>query len=105
MNFARNERPDLLPGLEEAQILEIIDHHPAVGATDIVLWDDLWAPPLIVAGVFPGARPHALGEEWRGLWHSPVSDTVMFKSPTCTPGEPAYALPDDRIQSGRLHLG
>ena len=73
-----NEAKQSVPGLEEADILEIIDHHRLA---DIQTTNPIYT---IIAGMFQD----------RGLMPSPkmagmmaaaiLSDTVMFKSPTCT---------------------
>ncbi len=83
-----NEMAQAVPGLNEAEILEIIDHHrladiqtlqpirvrnEPVGSTTTIIAD-----MYMQLGVFPSAR-------MAGLMASAIlSDTVMFKSPTCT---------------------
>ena len=83
-----NEAAQSVPGLEEAQILEIIDHHrladiqtaypiyvrnEPVGSTNTIIasmfQDRGLLPPQNMAGMMAAAI---------------LSDTVMFKSPTCT---------------------
>lgn len=83
-----NEAAQSVPGLEEAELLEIIDHHrladiqtnnPITVRNEVV-----GSTNTIIAGMFQD----------RGLMPSPglaglmasaiLSDTVMFKSPTCT---------------------
>ena len=83
-----NEAAQSVPGLEEADVLEIIDHHRLA---DIQTKNPIYfrnepvgSTCTIVAGMY----------QERGLMPSPklaglmaaaiVSDTVMFKSPTCT---------------------
>ena len=83
-----NEAAQSVPGLEETDILEIIDHHRLA---DIQTKNPIYfrnepvgSTCTIVAGMY----------QERGLMPSPklaglmaaaiVSDTVMFKSPTCT---------------------
>ena len=39
----------------------------------------------IVAGMYQGARPDAAGQPAGLMAAAIVSDTVLFKSPTCTP--------------------
>ena len=85
-----NEMAQAVPGLEQAEILEIIDHHrladiqttqshpycrnEPVGSTTTIITNDV-----------SGARRHAVAEAWRVMMAGAiVSDTVMFKSPTCT---------------------
>ncbi len=84
-----NELAQSVPGLEEAEILEIIDHHRLA---DIQTRNPIYfrneivgSTTTIVAGMY----------QERGLMPSPklaglmaaaiVSDTVIFKSPTSTP--------------------
>ena len=84
-----NERGQSIPGIEEADILEIVDHHRVadiqtvgpllfrgepVGSTATIvtkIFDELDVEmPSHIAGLLLGAV---------------VSDTLLFKSPTCTP--------------------
>ncbi len=84
-----NERAQSVPGLEQADILAIIDHHrladvqtgnpvfmrnePVGSTTTIVatMYQEMGLmPPARLAGLMAGAI---------------LSDTVLFKSPTCTP--------------------
>ena len=90
-----NEISQAVPGLNEAEILEIIDHHrladiqtlqpirmrnEPVGSTNTIIAD-----MYIQHGVFPSAK-------MAGLMASAIlSDTVMFKSPTCTKRDIALA--------------
>lgn len=84
-----NERGQSIPGIEEADIVEIVDHHRVadiqtvgplmfrgepLGSTASIITrmyeeQDVEMPPHI-AGILLGAV---------------VSDTLLFKSPTCTP--------------------
>ena len=83
-----NEAAQSVAGLEEAEILEIIDHHrladiqtlnpiyfrnEPVGSTNTII-----AGMFQERGLFPSERMAGL------LAAAIVSDTVMFKSPTCT---------------------
>ena len=83
-----NEASQSVEGLEEAEILEIIDHHrladiqtlnpiyfrnEPVGSTNTII-----AGMFQERGLFPSDRMAGL------LASAIVSDTVMFKSPTCT---------------------
>ena len=83
-----NEASQSVEGLEEAEILEIIDHHrladiqtlnpiyfrnEPVGSTNTII-----AGMFQERGLFPSARMAGL------LASAIVADTVMFKSPTCT---------------------
>lgn len=84
-----NERGQSIPGIEEADILEIVDHHRVadiqtvgplmfrgepLGSTATIvtkMFDELDVEmPSHIAGLLSGAV---------------VSDTLLFKSPTCTP--------------------
>ena len=83
-----NETSQSVPGLEEADILEIIDHHR--------LADIQTRNPIFVRNEPVGSTNTIIGSMFqdRGLIPSPqlagmmasaiLSDTVMFKSPTCT---------------------
>ena len=83
-----NERAQSVPGLEEAQILEIIDHHRLadIQTTNPVYVrnETVGSSCTIVATMYQekGLMPT---EKMAGLLAAGiVSDTVMFKSPTCT---------------------
>ena len=83
-----NEASQSVPGLEEAEILAIIDHHRLADiqtANPIYVRNEpVGSTNTIIAGMF----------KERGLMPSPnvagimaaaiLADTVMFKSPTCT---------------------
>ena len=83
-----NEAAQSVPGLEEADILEIIDHHRLA---DIQTTNPIYArnEPVgstntIIASMFQdrGLMP---SEKMAGMMAAAIlSDTVMFKSPTCT---------------------
>ena len=83
-----NEASQSVAGLEEAEILEIIDHHRLA---DIQTLNPIYfrnepvgSTNTIIAGMFQerGLFP---SESLAGLLAAAiVSDTVMFKSPTCT---------------------
>ncbi len=83
-----NELSQSVPGLEQAEILEIIDHHRLA---DIQTTHPIWfrnepvgSTATIIAGMYQerGLMP---SEKLAGLLAAAiVSDTVMFKSPTCT---------------------
>ena len=83
-----NERAQSVPGLEEAKILEIIDHHRLADIETTgpvyVRNEPVGSTCTIVAGMYQekGMLPT---EKIAGLLAAGiVSDTVMFKSPTCT---------------------
>ena len=83
-----NEASQSVPGLEEAEILAIIDHHR--------LADIETSNPIYVRNEPVGSTNTIIATMFRerGLMPSPkmaglmasaiISDTVMFKSPTCT---------------------
>lgn len=90
-----NEKSQAVPNIEEAEILEIIDHHrlgsletispilfrnQPVGCTGTIMYQiyqehELEIPPQI-AGLLCSAI---------------ISDTLLFRSPTCTPADRAAA--------------
>lgn len=84
-----NETAQSLPGLEQAEIVEIIDHHRLADVQTVAPIyfrnEPVGSTSTIIAGMY----------QERGLMPSPplaglmasaiVSDTVMFRSPTCTP--------------------
>ena len=84
-----NEAAQSVPGLEEAEILEIIDHHRLADIQTTnpiyVRNEPVGSTNTIIAGMFQdrGLMPSA---KMAGMMAAAiVSDTVMFKSPTCTP--------------------
>lgn len=96
-----NESAQAVPGLEQADILEIIDHHR--------LADIQTTQPIYVRNEPVGSTTTIVGEMYReqgvtptpqmaGLMTSAIlSDTVMFKSPTCTKRDIAMAERLSRI--------
>ena len=83
-----NESAQSVPGLEEAEILEIIDHHRLADiqtANPIYVRNEpVGSTNTIIAGMFQdrGLMP---SENMAGMMAAAIlSDTVMFKSPTCT---------------------
>ena len=83
-----NEAAQSVPGLDEAEILEIIDHHrladiqtanpisvrnEPVGSTNTIIASMFQDKGLIPSANMAGMMAAAI-----------ISDTVMFKSPTCT---------------------
>ena len=83
-----NEASQSVPGLEEAEIVEIIDHHRLADiqtGTPIYMRNEpVGSTNTIIAGMFQerGLMPSA---GMAGMMASAIlSDTVMFKSPTCT---------------------
>ena len=95
-----NELSQSVPGLEQAEILEIIDHHrladvqtgspiymrnEPVGSTATII-----ASMFMERGLMPTTRMAGL------LTCAIISDTLMFKSPTCTARDRTIA---DRMAS------
>ena len=84
-----NEAAQSVPGLEEADILEIIDHHRLADIQTTnpiyVRNEPVGSTNTIIAGMYQeqGVLP---SEKMAGMMAAAIlSDTVMFKSPTCTP--------------------
>jgi len=84
-----NEAAQSVPGLEEAEILEIIDHHRLADIQTsnpiYVRNEPVGSTNTIIASMFQdkGLMP---SEKMAGMMAAAIiSDTVMFKSPTCTP--------------------
>ena len=83
-----NEISQSVPGLEEAEIVEIIDHHRLAdiqtGSPIYMRNEPVGSTNTIIAGMFQerGLMPSA---GMAGMMAAAIlSDTVMFKSPTCT---------------------
>ncbi len=83
-----NEISQSVPGLEEAEILEIIDHHRLADIQThhpiYVRNEPVGSTNTIIASMFQdrGLMPSA---SMAGMMAAAIlSDTVMFKSPTCT---------------------
>ena len=83
-----NEAAQSVPGLEEAEIMEIIDHHRLADIQTsnpiFVRNEPVGSTNTIIASMFQdkGLIP---SEKLAGMMAAAIlSDTVMFKSPTCT---------------------
>ncbi len=83
-----NEAAQSVPGLEEAELVEIIDHHRLADIqTNNPIFmrnEPVGSTNTIIAGMFQerGIMPSA---NLAGMMAAAIlSDTVMFKSPTCT---------------------
>ena len=83
-----NEASQSVPGLDEAEILEIIDHHRLADIQTnnpiYVRNEPVGSTNTIIASMFQdkGLMP---SEKMAGMMAAAIiSDTVMFKSPTCT---------------------
>ena len=101
-----NEMAQSVPGLDQARIMEIIDHHRLadIQTTDpiTVRNEPVGSTATIVAGMYQekGLMPTA---KMAGLIASAiVSDTVMFKSPTCTQKDMDMAKRMARIANENL---
>lgn len=84
-----NERGQSIPGIEEADILEIVDHHRVADIQTVgpLLFrgEPLGSTATIVTKMFEEFDveiPQAIAGILLG---AVVSDTLLFKSPTCTP--------------------
>lgn len=101
-----NEVAQSVPGLDQAEILEIIDHHRLA---DIQTGNPIYfrnepvgSTTTIIAGMYQekGLMP---SEKLAGLMACAiVSDTVMFKSPTCTARDRSMAERMARIANVSL---
>lgn len=90
-----NERSQSIDGIEEAEILEIVDHHRVADIQTIgpVLFraEPVGCTATIVAKCY---KEHNLDipPEMAGLMLGAIiSDTLLFKSPTCTPQDTKIA--------------
>ena len=90
-----NERTQAVDGLDEAEILEIIDHHRLADIQTSqpirVRNEPVGSTATIIAGMYQehGVMPSA---NMAGLLAAAIlADTVMFKSPTCTKRDIAMA--------------
>ena len=102
-----NEKAQSVPGLDQAEILEIIDHHR--------LADIQTTQPIRVRNEPVGSTNTIITEMYQehGVMPSPamaglmaaaiLSDTVMFKSPTCTKRDVAMAERMARIANVSLN--
>ena len=101
-----NERAQAVPGLDQAEILEIIDHHRLADIQTSqpirVRNEPVGSTATIIAGMYQehGVMPSA---NMAGLLAAAIlADTVMFKSPTCTKRDIAMAERMARI--GGVHV-
>lgn len=101
-----NETAQSVSGLEEANILEIIDHHRLADIQTMnpiyVRNEPVGSTNTILASMFQekGLLPSA---ELAGMMASAIiSDTVMFKSPTCTSKDRSMAERMARIANVSL---
>ena len=101
-----NEAAQSVPGLDQAEILEIIDHHRLAdiqtGAPIYFRNEPVGSTTTIIATMYQekGLMP---SEKLAGMMAAAiVSDTVMFKSPTCTQRDRSMAERMARIANVSL---
>lgn len=84
-----NERGQSIPGIEEADILEIVDHHRVADIQTIgpLLFrgEPLGSTATIVTRIFEENDVEIPESIAGALLGAIISDTLLFKSPTCTP--------------------
>lgn len=84
-----NERGQSIPGVEEADILEIVDHHRVADIQTVgpLLFrgEPLGSTATIVTKMFDELDVEMPSHIAGLLLGAVVSDTLLFKSPTCTP--------------------
>lgn len=84
-----NERSQSIPGIEEADILEIVDHHRVADIQTVgpLLFrgEPLGSTATIVTKMFDELDVEMPSHIAGLLLGAVVSDTLLFKSPTCTP--------------------
>ena len=83
-----NERGQSIPGIEEADILEIVDHHRVADIQTVgpLLFrgEPLGSTATIVTKIFDELDVEMPSHIAGLLLGAVVSDTLLFKSPTCT---------------------
>lgn len=84
-----NERGQSIPGIEEADILEIVDHHRVADIQTVgplmFRGEPLGSTATIVTRMFEEQDVEMPSHIAGLLLGAVVSDTLLFKSPTCTP--------------------
>lgn len=91
-----NERTQALDNIEEAEVLEIIDHH-RLGSLETVAPVYFRNQPLgctstIIYQMYQEKEIEVMPEIAGLLCAAILSDTLMFRSPTCTPVDKQVAL-------------
>ncbi|MCI1248411.1 MAG: manganese-dependent inorganic pyrophosphatase [Megasphaera sp.] len=92
-----NEKKQIIDGSEEADIVGVIDHHRIGGTLStsgpiFILFKPVGCTATIVTGLYEQAGV-TIPKEIAGLLLSAViSDTVLFRSPTCTPEDKEAAV-------------
>ena len=85
-----NEKKQIIDGIDEASIVGVIDHHRIGGTLETagpisILFKPVGCTATIVTGLYEQAKID-IPKDIAGLLLSAViSDTVLFRSPTCTP--------------------
>ena len=90
-----NERSQSVEGLEQAEILEIIDHHRVADIqTDAPLYirsEPVGCTATIISKMYR-ENSVQISQKMAGIMLSAIlSDTLMFSSPTCTPSDKVAA--------------
>ena len=84
-----NERGQSIPGIDEADILEIVDHHRVADIQTVgpLLFrgEPLGSTATIVTKIFDENDIEIPQSIAGALLGAVISDTLLFKSPTCTP--------------------
>ena len=84
-----NERAQSIPGIEEADILEIIDHHRVADIQTVgpvyFRCEPLGSTATIVSKAYFEEGIDIPANIAGALLSAIISDTLLFKSPTCTP--------------------
>lgn len=84
-----NEKKQIIDGIDDAEIVEVVDHHRIGGTLTtegpiFILFRPVGCTATIVTGLYKQAGI-AIPKDIAGLLLSAVvSDTVLFRSPTCT---------------------
>ena len=87
-----NEKKQIIDGIDEASIIGVIDHHRIGGTLETagpisILFKPVGCTATIVTGLYEQAKVD-IPKDIAGLLLSAViSDTVLFRSPTCTPAD------------------
>ncbi len=90
-----NERGQSINGIEEAEILEIVDHHRVADIQTIgpVLFrgEPVGSTATIVAKCYKEGNVEITKDMAGIMLGAIISDTLLFKSPTCTPTDTKIA--------------
>lgn len=84
-----NEKKQIIDGIDEAEIVAVVDHHRIGGTLDttspiFILFKAVGCTATIITELYEQAKIE-IPKEIAGLLLSAViSDTVLFRSPTCT---------------------